>query len=119
MKTVALNAGARGWSGIAIAFAAFVGGWGGSASAERAAETAALQFNEFPNGFCYAVMPHSIGTGRISIRLIVHAGSLVERDGEEGYAHFVEHMHSTAPSATHPGSWWRFFSGWVSGSAPT
>lgn len=37
-------------------------------------------------------MPHATGTGRISVRLIVHAGSLVERDGEEGYAHFVEHM---------------------------
>lgn len=45
-----------------------------------------------PNGFRYALQPQKPGSGRVSLRLIVQAGSLDERDNERGYAHFVEHM---------------------------
>jgi zinc protease len=44
------------------------------------------------NGLRYAIMPHASPPGRISMRLLVTAGSLNENDNERGYAHFVEHM---------------------------
>lgn len=47
---------------------------------------------ELPNGFRYAFLPRTGEPGRISLRLIVHAGSLDERADESGCAHFVEHM---------------------------
>ena len=40
----------------------------------------------------YAIYPLGTATGKVSLRLIVDAGSLQERDDERGYAHFVEHM---------------------------
>jgi zinc protease len=45
-----------------------------------------------PNGLRYTVLPHARESGRVSLRLVVLAGSLDERDDERGYAHFVEHM---------------------------
>ncbi len=44
------------------------------------------------NGLRYAVMRHTAHPGKISLRLLVSAGSLHESDEERGYAHFVEHM---------------------------
>jgi len=44
------------------------------------------------NGFRYAVLPHDGVPGRVSIQLLVLAGSLDERDDELGIAHFIEHM---------------------------
>src|SRR4051794_19940123 len=47
---------------------------------------------ELPNGLCYTLVPHRRDQGRISLRLVVLAGSLDERDDERGFAHFIEHM---------------------------
>ena len=44
------------------------------------------------NGMRYAIYPLTKATGQVSLRLLVDAGSLQERDEERGYAHFVEHM---------------------------
>lgn len=44
------------------------------------------------NGLRYTLLPHRRDLGRVSVRLVVLAGSLDERDDERGYAHFVEHM---------------------------
>jgi zinc protease len=46
----------------------------------------------FENGFRYAVLPHDGVPGRVSIQLLVLAGSLDEKDDEQGIAHFIEHM---------------------------
>lgn len=58
------------------------------------ASTAAVQPTEgtLPNGLRYTLLPHAREHGRISIRLVVLAGSLDEKDDERGFAHFVEHM---------------------------
>ncbi len=44
------------------------------------------------NGVRYAVMPHSEPPERVSLRLHVHAGSLMEEEHERGLAHYLEHM---------------------------
>ncbi len=46
----------------------------------------------FDNGFRYALLPHQALPGRVSMRLIVLAGSLDEGPEELGIAHFIEHM---------------------------
>ena len=60
--------------------------------ASAAAPETPLRQGTLPNGMHYAVLPHASPKGDISLRLIVHAGSLDERDDERGFAHFVEHM---------------------------
>ena len=44
------------------------------------------------NGMRYAVMPNDGPENTASIRLYINIGSLVERETERGFAHFVEHM---------------------------
>lgn len=45
-----------------------------------------------PNGFQYLVMKNTTPEDRVSMHLNVFAGSVQEREGEEGIAHFLEHM---------------------------
>ncbi|HWA87233.1 MAG TPA: insulinase family protein [Opitutus sp.] len=52
----------------------------------------AVRWGTLPNGLRYAVRPNAEPKGRVSVRLVVAAGSLNERDDERGLAHFVEHM---------------------------
>jgi zinc protease len=51
-----------------------------------------VRWGVLPNGLRYAVMPNHEPKGRVSLRLLVSAGSLHEQDDERGLAHFVEHM---------------------------
>ena len=44
------------------------------------------------NGFRYALLPHQGVPGRVSLQLIVLAGSLDERTDELGMAHNIEHL---------------------------
>lgn len=44
------------------------------------------------NGLRYAFLPHDGVPGRFSLRLLVLAGSLDEKNRERGLAHFLEHM---------------------------
>ncbi|MDE0571162.1 MAG: insulinase family protein [Verrucomicrobiales bacterium] len=52
----------------------------------------AVRFGVLENGLRYAVMPHSEPPERISMRLYVDAGSLMETEEQQGLAHFIEHM---------------------------
>lgn len=52
----------------------------------------AVHWGVLPNGLRHAVLPNAEPQGRISLRLIVQAGSMHENDDERGLAHFVEHM---------------------------
>ncbi|SBS60320.1 insulinase family protein [Vibrio atlanticus] len=45
---------------------------------------------QLENGFTYHVYPDH--EAPVSVRLVVHAGSIQETYQQEGYAHFVEHM---------------------------
>lgn len=52
----------------------------------------AVRWGTLPNGVRYAILPNAVPKGRVSMRLLVSAGSLHERDDERGLAHFIEHM---------------------------
>ncbi len=49
-------------------------------------------FGELSNGLRYAVRKNGVPPGQVSIRLAIDAGSLNERKGESGFAHFNEHL---------------------------
>lgn len=45
-----------------------------------------------PNGIRYVMQERSAGSGEVSFRLLVLAGSMHEGENDRGLAHFVEHM---------------------------
>jgi zinc protease len=51
-----------------------------------------ITFGRLENGFRYMVMPNAKPAGRVTLYLLVQAGSFHENDDERGLAHFVEHM---------------------------
>ncbi len=51
-----------------------------------------LSLTRLPNGVTIAVYPNSEPPKRLSMRLLVRRGSSTETKGEEGLAHFIEHM---------------------------
>ena len=53
---------------------------------------AAAHWGALENGFRYVVLPHGDPPERVSLRLVVEAGSLMESDDQRGLAHFLEHM---------------------------
>lgn len=52
----------------------------------------AITWGVLPNGVRYAIRPNAEPKGRVSLRLVVLAGSMHEQDDERGLAHFLEHM---------------------------
>lgn len=72
---------------VACATAGTPGGGGGELPMDPAILSGRLN-----NGFHYYVRANAKPAGRAILSLIVRAGSLHEQDGEEGLAHFVEHM---------------------------
>jgi zinc protease len=57
----------------------------------RAADPA-IRFGTLPNGLRYAIMHNKTPSDGVAMRMRIGAGSLVERDEEQGLAHFLEHM---------------------------
>lgn len=49
-------------------------------------------FGKMDNGLRYAVRKNGVPPGQVSIRVRIDAGSLHERDFEQGYAHLLEHL---------------------------
>jgi zinc protease len=52
----------------------------------------AMRFGVLPNGMRYAIMKNATPPGQVAMRLRFDVGSLMERDDEQGLAHFLEHM---------------------------
>ncbi len=52
----------------------------------------AVTFGALENGVRYAILPNPEPPDRISLRLYVDAGSLMETEEQQGLAHFIEHM---------------------------
>jgi len=52
----------------------------------------AIRFGTLPNGMRYAIMKNATPSGQASLRLRFDAGSIQERDDQQGLAHFLEHM---------------------------
>ncbi|SFF94582.1 zinc protease [Novosphingobium sp. CF614] len=51
-----------------------------------------FRFGRLGNGMRYVIRHNATPAGTAVVRMDVDAGSLDEADGEQGYAHFVEHM---------------------------
>ena len=51
-----------------------------------------VRFGTLPNGMRYAIKRNATPTGAVSLRFRIGAGSLMERDNEQGIAHVLEHM---------------------------
>ena len=49
-------------------------------------------YGKLPNGMKYILMPNKQPPGRVSMRLHIASGSLMEREDQRGVAHFLEHM---------------------------
>ena len=52
----------------------------------------AIRRGTLDNGMAYWVRSHATPPGKVSFWLQVATGSLNEKDGQEGMAHFLEHM---------------------------
>ncbi len=50
------------------------------------------QFGTLPNGLRYAVRRNGVPPGQVSVRIRLDAGSLHEKDSEQGFAHLIEHL---------------------------
>jgi zinc protease len=53
---------------------------------------AKVSFGALENGLRYAILPNPEPPDRISMRIYVDAGSLMETEEQRGLAHFIEHM---------------------------
>ena len=69
----------------------------------------AMDFGRFANGFRYLIMRNHTPPERVSMHLLVFAGSLYETDMERGAAHFLEHMMFNGTTQFKPGDLVRYF----------
>ena len=53
---------------------------------------AAITFGKLENGVRFIILPNAEPPKRVSLRLHIAAGSLMEEDDQQGLAHFLEHM---------------------------
>jgi len=49
-------------------------------------------FGTLDNGVRYAIRRNGVPPGQVSVRVRIDAGSLMEEDKEQGFAHFLEHL---------------------------
>jgi zinc protease len=64
---------------------------GPHATADMAPDPRAV-WGRLANGMRYVLLPNQTPGDRVSLRLLIDAGSLMERDDQRGLAHFLEHM---------------------------
>ena len=69
----------------------------------------AATYGALPNGLRYIILPNKEPPGRLSLRLRVNAGSLMESDAQQGLAHFLEHMAFNGSKHFPPGEMVGFF----------
>jgi zinc protease len=66
-------------------------------------------FGRLPNGFRYVLMKNNTPLDRVSMHLMIQAGSLSEADNQQGYAHFLEHLLFCGTTHFKPGDLIRYF----------
>jgi zinc protease len=52
----------------------------------------AVSWGRLDNGLRYAILPNAEPKERVSVRLLVQTGALMETESQRGLAHFIEHM---------------------------
>ncbi len=67
------------------------GSWAHETPRSQAPDPKVL-WGKLDNGFRYALLPHKGVPGRVTLQLVVLAGSLDERPNELGIAHYIEHL---------------------------
>ena len=70
---------------------------------------AAVHTGTLPNGIRYYIRENERPASRVSLRLAVKAGSLDERDDQQGLAHFIEHMAFNGSAHFKPGELVSYF----------
>lgn len=68
-----------------------------------------VRFGTLPNGLRYAIMHNAEPKGRVSMRLLISAGSFMETEEQRGLAHFLEHMSFNGSTHYAPGTLVEFF----------
>lgn len=66
-------------------------------------------FGRLPNGVRYILKENHTPSDRVSMHLYVQTGSLAEAEGEEGVAHFLEHMLFDGTTHFPPGEMVKYF----------
>ena len=69
----------------------------------------AVVFERLPNGFRYVLMENKKPKDRVSMHLVVKAGSIHESDDQQGLAHFLEHMLFNGSKNFKPGELVKYF----------
>jgi zinc protease len=70
---------------------------------------AAVHTGTLPNGLRFYIRENERPASRVSLRLAVKAGSLDERDDQQGLAHFIEHMAFNGSAHFKPGELVSYF----------
>lgn len=73
------------------------------------AADSAVTWGVLDNGLRYAILPNEEPPNRVSMRLFVDAGSLMEADNQQGLAHFLEHMAFNGTTNFPPGEMVEYF----------
>ena len=68
----------------------------------------AVTWGRLPNGVRYAILPQGAPPDRVSLRLLIEAGSLMETEAQRGLAHFLEHMAFKGSENLDPGEFVAF-----------
>jgi len=69
----------------------------------------AIVYGKLPNGFRYVLMENHEPKARVSMHLNIQAGSMNEKDHEQGLAHFLEHMLFNGSTHFKPGELVKYF----------
>ena len=69
----------------------------------------AVIFGSLPNGFRYVLMENHEPKDRVNISLNVQTGSMFEENGQEGLAHYLEHMLFCGSTHFKPGELVKYF----------
>ena len=69
----------------------------------------AVRTGTLPNGLTYFIRRNTLPARRVSLRLVVKAGSLDEADDQQGLAHFIEHMAFNGSAHFKPGELVSYF----------
>ncbi len=68
-----------------------------------------ITFGRLPNGFGYLLKENQRPEDRVSMHLYIRAGSLNEKNEQQGFAHFLEHMLFNGSTHFPPGELVRYF----------
>ncbi|MBL0714955.1 MAG: insulinase family protein [Desulfosarcina sp.] len=66
-------------------------------------------YGRLPNGFRYALLHNRKPRDRVSLHLVVNAGSINEKENQRGLAHFLEHMLFNGSTHFAPGELVKYF----------